>query len=293
MRVVFYTSGTTGSGRLVRGISIGNAIQRKNLDWQYVIINFSPFAHLADIFGLKHIEIPPEDEQQLSLDNYTNSHLYKTLISLNPEVLIIDLLWFPLYHFIRDLNCKKIFICHYVVDSFFSVPLKEKTLYFRPEDFDRMLAIEPFRNRLPFFEINPIIICNRGEILSRKSALDALGLLDNGRKKCLVAFNARPGDFENQKNKYSYLESDGYDMVYSTNYKGGIFPAVDYFNAFDLIVCGAGYNQFWEVKYFDKKTILETIQGNFSSQEKRIKMGRNFYFDENGADQLVDIIQKL
>jgi hypothetical protein len=293
MRVVFYTSGTTGSGRLVRGISIGNAIRRKDPSWQYVIISFSPFAHLADIFGIKHIELPPEDESQLSPDSYSGSHLYKTILSLNPDVLIIDLLWFPLYHFIRDIRCKKIFICHYVVDSFFAVPLKEHTLYFRPEDYDRMLAIEPFRNKFPFDEINPIIIRNRSEILSRKSAMDALGLADNGRKKCLVAFNARPGDFDTHKKKYSHLEREGYDMVYSTNYEKGIFPAVDYFNAFDLIVCGAGYNQFWEAKYFDKRTVLETIQGHFSSQEKRIKMGRNFHFDENGADQLVDIIQKI
>ena len=293
MRIVFYTSGTTGSGRLVRGISVGNAIQRKNLKWKYTIISFSPFARLADIFGHRHIELPAEDESQLSRDNYPDSGLFKTLISLNPDVLIIDLLWFPLYHFIRDLNCKKIFICHYVVDSFFAVPLKEKTIYFRPEDFDRLLAIEPFRNKLPFDEINPIIVRNRDEILSRESALDALGLHDNNRKKCLVAFNARPGDFDKHKNKYAHLESEGYNMVYSTNYEGGIFPAVDYFNAFDLVVCGAGYNQFWEAKYFDKKTIMETIRGNFSSQEKRIKMGRDFHFDANGADQLVDIIQKL
>ncbi|MBN2159956.1 MAG: hypothetical protein JW807_11220 [Spirochaetes bacterium] len=93
--------------------------------------------------------------------------------------------------------------------------------------------------------------------------------------------------------KYAHLEKEGYNMVYTTNYQGGIFPVVDYFNAFDLLICAAGYNQFWESKYFGKKAIFETIKGNFSSQEKRIKMGRRFKFDINGADQLVDIILGL
>ena len=54
------------------------------------------------------------------------------------------------------------------------------------------------------------------------------------------------------KKTYSYLEDEGYQMVYSTNYKGGLFPAVDYFNAFEMLICGAGYNSFWEAVYFDR-----------------------------------------
>ena len=169
---------------------------------------------------------------------------------------------------------------------------KDRTLYFRPEDYDRILAIEPFRNKIPFDEINPIVIRNRGEILPRDRALDLLGL-DGAGKNCLYAFNGNPGDFEKNREKYAHLEDEGYRMVYTTNYSEGLFPAVDYFNAFDLVICAAGYNQFWETKFFDKKALYETIRGNFSSQEKRIKMGRRFKFDVNGADQLVDIIAKL
>ncbi len=109
MRVVFYTSGTTGSGRLVRGIAVGNAIRRAGLDWDFTILSMSPFAHLADSFGHRHIEIPPETEDRLSRDNYTGSELYENLVSLNPDVLIVDLVWFSLYHFIRELPCRKIY----------------------------------------------------------------------------------------------------------------------------------------------------------------------------------------
>jgi hypothetical protein len=292
VKVVFYTSGTTGSGRLVRGIAAGNAISRRGLAWDYTILNSSPFARLADAFGQKHVEIPVEHEDRLGPDAYRDSVLFNTLAALAPDVLIVDLLWFSLDSFIRELPCKKVFLCHYVVDSFFAAPLADRTLYFRPGDYDRMLAIEPFRNRLPFDGINPIVIRNRDEILPLETALEKLGL-DGGGKHCLYAFNGNPGDFERNRAKYARLEDEGYRMVYSTNYEGGLFPAVDYFNAFDLVVCAAGYNQFWETKFFDKKARYETIRGNFSSQEKRIKMGRRFRFGENGADQLVDIIVNL
>lgn len=292
VKVVFYTSGTTGSGRMVRGIAVGAAIARSGLAWDYTIVNSSPFAHLADVLGQKHIEVPPEHEDLLRRDTFRDSVLYKTLDALKPDVLVVDLLWFPLDSFIRDLPCKKVFLCHYVIDSFFAAPLPDRTLYFRPEDYDRILAIEPFRNRIPFDEINPIVIRNRDEILTREQACARLELDDVG-KNCLYAFNGNPGDFEKNAEKYAHLEDEGYSMVFTTNYKAGLFPVVDYFNAFDLVICAAGYNQFWETKYFGKKALYETIQGNFSSQEKRKKMGRRFKFEANGADQLVEIIRNL
>jgi len=292
MRVVFYTSGTTGSGRLVRGISIGNAIQRKSLDWDYTIISFSPFAHLADIFAHRHVEIPPEDEHQLSGENYSKSFLYKTILSLNPDVLIVDLLWFSLHHFIKGLACKKIFLCHWVEQRFFSVPLQNETLHLNTIDYDRLFAIEPFGPRVPFDEINPLIIRNRNEILPREKALYELNL-SNNKKNCLYAFNGNPEDFEKHKKKYSYLLKENYHMVYTTNYQGGLFPVVDYYNAFDLLICGAGYNQFWEARYFNKKAIFENVPLRFSSTERRIKKFSKYKFEENGADQLIDIILKL
>ena len=66
--------------------------------------------------------------------------------------------------------------------------------------------------------------------------------LHGNKNVCLFSFNGKPGEFKDIKKRYSYLEDAGYTMVYTTNYDGGLFPAVDY------------------------------------------------SFDENGADQLVDIM---
>jgi len=65
---------------------------------------------------------------------------------------------------------------------------------------------------------------------------------------------------------------------------------VDYFNAIDLIVCGAGYNQVWEANFFAKKALFELLDVHFSDQRLRLSASENFHFDINGADQLADII---
>ncbi|MCF6335423.1 MAG: hypothetical protein L3J12_06755 [Spirochaetales bacterium] len=82
-------------------------------------------------------------------------------------------------------------------------------------------------------------------------------------------------------------------MVYSTNYRGGIFPVVDYFNAFDLIITSGGYNSFWEAQFFEKEALFIPQPRQFEDQRKRINEYAGMIFKENGADQLVRIITEL
>ncbi len=292
MKIVYYTSGVSGSGRVVRGISIGNAFRRQGKKVDFIILSSSPFAHLADIFAFKHREIHIESENKLSKTNYPDSELYHTLTSLNPDILMIDLLWFSTNNFIKELPCKKIFLWQRMDDRFFTIDLPEGAISFKPESYDLVLAIEPFKGEGPKRQINPLIIRNRDEILQREQALKELNL-DESQKNCLLAINAHPRDFDKASKRYSYLRDMGYRMVTTTNYEGGIFPVVDYFNAFDLIICGASYNSFWEAVYFDKEAIFVPTHTRFVDGERLISEYRNYTFNENGADQLVDIVMSL
>ncbi len=92
---------------------------------------------------------------------------------------------------------------------------------------------------------------------------------------------------------YSYLEDEGWKMVYSTNYQGGLFPAVDYFNAFEMLICGAGYNAFWEAVYFQKEAIFVPQQRRFENQAWRVAECQDYQFTRNGADELVEMILGL
>jgi hypothetical protein len=200
--------------------------------------------------------------------------------------------WFMLSSFIRELPCRKVFLCRQVDERFFRMKLPAGDLAFRPQDYDLALAIEPFPTSQPLRRINPIVIRNWDEILPRKEALKKLGLSEAGNH-CLFAFNGEPGEFEECRKMYSYLGEEGYQMVYSTNYQGGLFPAVDYFNAFELLVCAAGYNAFWEAVYFQKEAIFVPQQRRFENQSWRVSECQDYQFTRNGADELVDLILGL
>ena len=154
-----------------------------------------------------------------------------------------------------------------------------------------MLGIEPFEIDIPLRFINPLVLRDREEILAREQAAEKLGV-DSHKKTCILAYSGHPGDFERVKNRYSYLESE-YQMVYTTTYDNGIFPIMDYYNAADFVVCGAGYNSFWEVVYLEKEALVVPTRARFESGERRIEECGEHCFERNGADQLVDLILDL
>ncbi|MDY6934606.1 MAG: hypothetical protein SVZ03_10355 [Spirochaetota bacterium] len=289
MKIVYYTSGLTGWGRVVIGISIGNALKRRGIADEYTILSNSSPPFIADYY--RHIEIPLEDEEALSEKNCHTSILYRTMMEINPDVMLFDLIWFTTYHFIREFPCKKIFLCHQVSDVFFSMHLPDKELIFNPAHYDRVLAIEPFMSAIKMDSINPIVIRNREEILTKRDALERLNITGD-EKVCLFSFNSDTDEFDRIKEKYSYLK-DYYKMIYTFDYTDGLFPEVDYFNAIDFIICGGGYNQFWEAVYFNKEAVFEAVPLVFESHSRRIRECQEYYFEENGADQLVEIIVNL
>jgi len=102
MRIVYYTSGITGAGRLVLGISIGNALARHGIKCNYTMVHTSPVAHLADEFS--NIKIPLETTVELSPERCRSSVLYKTLKKLKPDILLVNHQWFMIYNIIEEMK---------------------------------------------------------------------------------------------------------------------------------------------------------------------------------------------
>lgn len=295
MKIVYYTSAKTGSGHVVLGISIYNGLKRTGIDCTYTILTSGPFTDLAKRAGVVLEPIVSEDENQLDKIRYKTSALYRKLKELDPDILLVDLSWFTLHYFIDELPCKKVFLCRQVSDGAFRIPVKNGPLVFNPDSYTRIFAIEPFSSRIEMERINPIVIRNKNEILSRESARTRLGV-DTSRTDqplCLFNFNGKPGEYAHAKKMYSYLEEEGYKMVYTTNFKHGLFPTVDYFNAVDLLICGAGYNAFWEAVYFQKETIFVPFHRRFENQRLRVQMCEEYPVTENGADQLAEKLLHL
>ncbi|MBN1698226.1 MAG: hypothetical protein JW881_11990 [Spirochaetales bacterium] len=301
MKILYYTSGVTGSGRVVRGIAIANGLERRKqgtkrggIAADFHVLSSCRLARLCDRFGISHTEIPPEGEDRLGPDAYRDSELFRAITGLAPDILLVDLLWFPLYFFIDSLSCTTIFLWHEVDEAFFTIDCRGgRRIVFDPCMFDRLVAIEPVEKPIgPGTEVNPLILRNRDEIFPRDRAVKELGVGDD-KRNCLLAYNGHPGDFEKLKRMYSYLEDEGFRMVYTTNYRGGLFPVVDYFNAFDLIICGAGYNSFWETRFFEKEAVYYPPVTRFYDPGRLIRDYHDYTFSENGADQLADMLMSL
>jgi hypothetical protein len=293
LNILYLTSGLTGIGRLIRGMAIGNAFNRKKIKVEYKILSCCRFGHLVRDF--EHISYTAEDIEKYSSEQYQSSELYQILSGLEFDVLIMDLIWLALYHFLKGLKCKKVFISRQVNDAFFNLRTGEGIIPFNKNDYDLVVAIEPFKSAIQMKKVNPIIIKNRDEILTREQALKALNL-DGSQKNCVYAFNGEPDEYEKYIKMYSYLEDVGYRMTCTTNYQhglSGLFPLALYMNAFDLIICGGGYNAFWEAVYFQKEAVFIPQTRIFESQKWRIDNCQDYLFEENGADQLVEMIMTL
>ena len=290
MRVLYFTSGITASGHIVRGIAVGLGLRRAGIACEYTILHpESPFGELCDRMGMAHRAFVPEGEDTLLGADPSRSELYRIIMELAPDLLVVDLHWAPLHAFIRELGCRKIFICRQVHPRFFSFDLRTGPIAFRPDDWDEILSIEPWDEPFPMRRIDPIVLRNPDEILSREAARDALGLPPQG-DAFMLSLNAHAGNFEDARKTYSYLEDEGWKAVYTSNWHGGLFPAADWFNAVDLVICGGGYNQFWETVFFSKEAIHLTQPCVFEDQRLRVDKCQGYEFKENGADTLAKII---
>ncbi|GAB1483295.1 hypothetical protein MASR2M78_21110 [Treponema sp.] len=96
------------------------------------------------------------------------------------------------------------------------------------------------------------------------------------RRPASFPFNGNESDGADAWKSFSYLEQEGWTVVQSNNREGGLFPAVDWFNAFDMLVCGAGYSAFWEARYFRKEAYFVPYPRRFEDQPRRIAIGFDY-----------------
>ena len=293
MKIVYYTSGISGLGRLVHGIALYNAFHRRGLsDFSFKIIHSAPEkqSRVLDRTGISHQHVPPE------IPGSDDSPLLSVLRKLSPDITIVDRMWMSVQDLRDRIPGKVVFITSRVNEDFFYI---ENNAYrkFQPQLYDAVLTSEPFHFPFAHTEINPLIIRTHDEILPESAAREALikcmKHYDQKKPICFIGVNYAPGFLKKFKELYSYLE-EMYNVVYSTNMDGGgIFPIADYYNAIDYMVCSATYNFYWEARYFNKEAVFVPVPVLHCDQQARLDEAADFSFEENGADQLVDILLNL
>jgi hypothetical protein len=278
----------TGSGHIVKGLSVANAFKRAGTNYEFQLLSVeTPFADLAKRQGIDVRTVPAEDDAALGPAQWRDSELYKAIDTFKPDLLIIDLFWFALDSFIRELPCRKAILIRQVDPRFFRIRVKARELSFRPSDYDLVAAIEPeFELPFPSVRLEPLVMRNHDEIMDTEAARDDLGIAP-GERACFFGFNGVEGEGAEVWKSFDYLEAEGWKVIRSDNRQGGLFPAIDWYNAFDMVVVGAGYNAFWEARYFGKEAFFAPFLRNFEDQYHRVRVNSEYVPKENGADQLV------
>ena len=288
MRIIYYCAAVTGSGHTVRGIAIHNALVRSGLPCEFTMVGTLGMPELARAQGIPVVELAHETFETLAPDRYRGSETFRTLETLDADILIVDLAWFATHRIVADLGATTVLLVRQASEDFFSYEYEDDEVRFDPSSYDRVIRIEPCDLPFDAHPIDPIVIRNPSEILGRADAAAALGL-DPNRPAALIATNGKPGEFEKLTQTYSYLDDD-YQLFCTSNHHGGVFPIVHYFNAFDFLVCSGGYNAFWEAVFFGKEALFVPHARRFESQTERIERCQDYQFTGNGADQLVRLL---
>ena len=219
--------------------------------------------------------------------------LISSIRHFEPDVLIVDLVWFLAQSLRHRIDCPTVLLIRSVTDEFFDFDSGETHLRFDTRAFDLVVSIEPHAVVDGGVRTEPLVLRNREELLPREEAAGLLGLRPQDRN-CLILQNGEPGEFSRLAATYSYLEDVGYSVYASTNFdEESLFPAVEYYNAFDFIVTGAGYNSFWECVFFDKEAVFVPMPRAFEDQRERVERCSDYRFEVNGADQLVGLLREI
>ncbi|TVR29284.1 MAG: hypothetical protein EA404_15260 [Spirochaetaceae bacterium] len=288
MRIAYYSAAFTGCGNTVRGIAIRNALQRAAVNCEFVMVGTLGMAGLAESQGIAVVQLEPESFDRLAAERFRSSATYQTLSRISADILIVDLAWFTTQRMVAELPGNSVLLLRQASADFFGYYHNGTTTEFDPSAYDLVLSIEPCSLPFETVGIDPIIMRQPHELLTRARAAAALGL-DPDQPAALIATNGKPGEFEKLRQTYSCLDGD-YQLFCSSNHHGGVFPIVDYFNAFDLVVCSGGYNAFWEAVYFSKDAVFVPHARRFENQAWRIENCQDYVFRANGADELVKML---
>lgn len=285
-RIAFFTAGTIGAGHLVHALAIERGLRRAGYTGDFHI--FSP-----GVPG--HIQAPP-NLTALPIDMATlksptlarTSELAAALKTFDADILLIDMFWAPLLHITPSLRAKSWLLIRQCPPAWLRGPSFAR---FEPGRYQRLIAIEPLDHPLLKDQIEPIVYCNPDEMHPPGTLRKHLGLSDHqhltvvmqaGLEGEIEAFSPPP----NTQTHTHIFRSDPFHP------ETLIFPLAPWLHDANTILCGAGYNAFWEAKWlghFDR-THFHAFQRLIDDQAWRLREMSHYTMHQNGADQLASML---
>lgn len=283
MRIAYFTSGTIGTGHVMRGLAIGRALKRNGCLSNFRI--FSPITLSA---------APPAwgDQQKIELNSYElddpgtapKTEMFRALQNFAPDLILVDLFWAPLRHILPQLNCEAWLLLRKHPRWWFS---GTKSRPFAPSLFSRILGIEPFSPQFAIESLDPVTICNPDECVSEGRLRERTGIrapetvaidIFSDRSDLTVGGPIGPGSF----------------IRWNIRDPEVPFPAAEWLSTAGKVVSGAGYNSFWEAAWlgYANRSVFVPVPRPIDDQKWRLTTLRGYHVVRNGADTLAHWIMK-
>lgn len=271
-KVAYVTAGTVGAGHFVRGAAIARAFARISAKIDYRI--FGPKIDFPCVRSYPYFELALDPQQLMHPENAQKSALANALEEFKPDLLLVDLFWAPLRYILPLPKTEAWLLLRKVPAEWLKGPAKAP---FDREQYRRLIAIEPIavEATTSTTTIDPIVIANPDEARTTPQLEIKIAVLHAGDRGEIETFPERA----NAK-------------IFDLRDPTAPFPLVTALDRAELIISAAGYNSYWESRWFrrDAKTRFIPLKRRIDDQFWRVKTCASYEMRKNGADTLVEMI---
>ncbi|HXU30557.1 MAG TPA: hypothetical protein VN851_08285 [Thermoanaerobaculia bacterium] len=281
MKIAYFTAGTVGAGHQVRGLAIRRGLARSGFSGEFRA--FGPEVPFPAARGVLEREVVSIEGDRIYQDRHLApaSPLAEKLRAYAPDLLLVDLFWAPLYWILPQLSCPAWLLLRLCPPVWLQGP---QGMPFRPEPFERIVAIEPIEHPVLTDRLDPIVVANPEDCRPPHALRDLLAH-PAGRALAVVAHAGKRGEIDSLREALG--EDGSAAAVLDLFAENATFPAAEWLGGADRIALGAGYNSFWEAHWlgYAERTAFVPFQRSIDDQARRLRDFRSIP-KENGADRL-------
>jgi hypothetical protein len=280
VKVAYCTAGTVGAGHAVRGMAIGRGLARAGFAGEYRM--FGPALPFPAVRRLPGYEVVPIASDQALHDRHLapTTELAARLRRYDPDLLLVDMFWMPLRHVLPALRCECWLLVRICPPVWLTGP---PAAPFQPEQYSRILGIEPSTHPRVDAVVDPIVVCNRDECRP-PAALRELFRVPAGQPLRVALHAGERGEVEMLARAGAGQPLTVLDLFDEQ----APFPAAEWLGGADQIVSGAGYNAYWEARWlgYAERTIFVPFPRSIDDQSRRLEQFATHGMAANGADVL-------
>lgn len=278
MRIAYFTAGTIGAGHLAHGIAILRGLKRSGCAATYRMFGPKLSYQAAQLDNYQVVDIRPEEVREPL--KAAESALALALEDFRPDLLLVDMFWAPLRYILPRLKCEAWLLIRCCPPKWF---IGSAEMPFAPEQFQRIIGIEPLNYPVLHEAMDPIVICNPGEC-KPQTALREYLRVSSDQPLVVVTQAGLPGECEAISPKLETGEIFRFNMLAPNT----LFPLCEWLYGADAIYCGTGYNSFWEAQWlgYADRTHFTPFGRHIDDQAWRLAHCQEHRMKENGADIL-------